>query len=63
MVFLLQLIIFSWRLTQLGGRSEDAITNRYTAVHIPAGEVRRLDEVLADIDEVTYAPMGAHHYM
>lgn len=35
----------------------------YRAWHVPAGEIRRLDEVLADIDEVTFAPLGTHHYM
>lgn len=35
----------------------------YRAWHVPVGEVRRLDEVLADIDEVTYAPLRAEHYM
>lgn len=35
----------------------------YQAWHIPLGELRRLDEVLAEIEEVHYAPLGAHNYM
>jgi hypothetical protein len=34
----------------------------YKAWHIPIGDLRRLDEVLADMD-VEYAPLGAHNYM
>jgi hypothetical protein len=35
----------------------------YQAWHIPLGELRRLDEVLADMDEVSYASLFAHNYM
>lgn len=35
----------------------------YRAWHIPLGDVRRLDEVLAGMDDLNYASMGAHHYM
>jgi len=35
----------------------------YQAWHIPLGELRRLDEILADSNEVEYSPMQAHHYM
>lgn len=35
----------------------------YEAWHIPVGELRRLDDVLADMDDVRYSGMKAHHYM
>ena len=35
----------------------------YRAWHIPLGDVRRLDEILADMDDIGYTPMGVHHYM
>jgi len=35
----------------------------YQAWHIPLGELRRLDEVLAERDDIQYSPLGAHHYM
>jgi hypothetical protein len=35
----------------------------YRAWHIPIGDLRRLDEVLANMDDLKYAPMGVHHYM
>jgi hypothetical protein len=31
--------------------------------HIPLGDLRRLDEILGDMEEIDYAPKGAHHYM
>jgi hypothetical protein len=35
----------------------------YEAWHIPLGELRRLDEILADLDDVRYGGMKAHQYM
>lgn len=35
----------------------------YQAWHVPLGDLRRLDEVLADMDDLTYVPMGVEHYM
>jgi len=35
----------------------------YQAWHIPVGDLRRIDELLAQIENVNYAPRGAHHYM
>lgn len=35
----------------------------YRAWHIPLGDLRRLDEVLAKRDDLEYAPLGAHNYM
>lgn len=35
----------------------------YRAWHIPLGDLRRLDEKLAGLDDVEYAPMSIHHYM
>ena len=36
---------------------------QYKAWHIPIGELRRLDEALADRDDIWYLPRKAHHYM
>jgi hypothetical protein len=33
------------------------------AWHIPIGDLRRLDKVLAEKDRISYAPREAHHYM
>jgi len=35
----------------------------YQAWHVPLGDLRRLDEVLADMDDLRYVPLGAAHYM
>ena len=35
----------------------------YDAWHIPLGELRRLDEVLEEMEGIDYLPMKAHHYM
>jgi hypothetical protein len=40
-----------------------AESKSYTAWHIPLGDIRRLDEVLADMDDLKYVPMGIVHYM
>lgn len=36
---------------------------QYKAWHIPVGELRRLDEALADRDNIWYLPRKAHRYM
>jgi len=35
----------------------------YQAWHIPLGDLRRLDEVLAEMDDIKYVPLGAANYM
>lgn len=43
--------------------SDPTDTDKYEANHIPAGDVRRLNDLLADLDGINYAPMMAHQYM
>lgn len=38
-------------------------TSAYEAWHIPLGDLRRLDEVLANMDGLNYTPLRAENYM
>jgi len=35
----------------------------YQAWHVPLGDLRTLDDLLADAPEIEYSPMGVCHYM
>lgn len=40
-----------------------AESKSYTAWHIPLGDLRRLDDVLVNMDDLKYVPMGVAHYI
>lgn len=55
-------------LTELAGHRIDLLFDiaegaDYDAWHVPLGDLRRLDEILADMDDLTYVPMGSAPHM